>query len=165
MVAAALLLSRYVLPPLFRRGQIVFLPVLGPEQRLRFAPWLPGQDLAANRYGIPEPEQNPANAVDPHALDLVLVPLLAFDPDGYRLGYGGGFYDRTLAKLKAAQIKEGKSSLGVDCVGAGTNDMAAQNVQDPLIGKVQQMRLATQVVKMILKIDEVIKMGKPGQQQ
>lgn len=71
----------------------------------------------------------------------------------------------TLAKLKAAQIKEGKSSLGVDCVGAGTNDMAAQNVQDPLIGKVQQMRLATQVVKMILKIDEVIKMGQPGQQQ
>lgn len=69
----------------------------------------------------------------------------------------------TLARLKAMQIKESKSSLGVDCVAAGTNDMAAQNVLDPLIGKVQQLRLATQVVKMILKIDEVIKMG--GQQQ
>lgn len=70
----------------------------------------------------------------------------------------------TLAKLKALHIKESKASLGVDCVGAGTHDMAAQNVLDPLIGKVQQMRLATQVVKMILKIDEVLKLGQSNQQ-
>ncbi|MBL0028989.1 MAG: 5-formyltetrahydrofolate cyclo-ligase [Rhodanobacteraceae bacterium] len=89
----------HALPSLFRRGQIVFLPVLGADQRLRFAPWLPGQDLAANRYGIPEPEQNAANAVDPHALDVVLVPLLAFDRRGHRLGSGGGWYDRSFAFL------------------------------------------------------------------
>lgn len=100
----------HALPPMFQRGQIVFLPMLGPEQRLRFAPWLPGQDLATNRYGIPEPEQNAANAVDPHALDLVLVPLLAFDRRGHRLGSGGGWYDRSFAFLQA-QTRPAKTVL------------------------------------------------------
>ncbi len=67
----------------------------------------------------------------------------------------------TLAALKAAQVKTGHAHLGVDCLQRGTNDMRAQHVVDPLIGKIQQFRLATQVVKMILKIDEVIKMGAP----
>jgi len=91
----------HALPALYRRGQIVFLPVLADDERLRFAPWLPGQELAANRFGIPEPEQNVANAVDPHALDVVLVPLLAFDRRGHRLGSGGGWYDRSFAFLQA----------------------------------------------------------------
>jgi T-complex protein 1 subunit epsilon len=68
----------------------------------------------------------------------------------------------TLSAVKSAQIKQNSSNLGVDCMLKGTNDMKAQLVLDPLIGKIQQFRLATQVVKMILKIDEVIKMG--GQQ-
>ena len=64
------------------------------------SPWLPGQELVANRFGIPEPEHNPANEVDPRALDLVLVPLLAFDRRGHRLGSGGGWYYRSFAFLK-----------------------------------------------------------------
>lgn len=91
----------HALPPLFRRGQIVLLPVLGNAGTLRFSPWLPGQELVANRFGIPEPEHNPANEIDPRALDLVLVPLLAFDRRGHRLGSGGGWYDRSFAFLQA----------------------------------------------------------------
>jgi T-complex protein 1 subunit epsilon len=56
-------------------------------------------------------------------------------------------------------VKEGITRLGVDCKQAGTNDMKDQGVFETLIGKQQQMQLATQVVKMILKIDDVIMKG------
>ncbi len=62
----------------------------------------------------------------------------------------------TLANVKAMQVKDNNSRLGVDCNNYGTNDMRAQHVADPLISKRQQFLLATQLVKMILKIDDVI---------
>jgi len=65
----------------------------------------------------------------------------------------------TLAELKSRQVTENNPRLGVDCNLKGTNDMRDQGVYDSLIAKVQQFRLATQVVKMILKIDDVIKSG------
>ena len=65
----------------------------------------------------------------------------------------------TLSELKSRQIKESIPSLGVDCKQSGTNDMKEQGVFETLIGKQQQMQLATQVVKMILKIDDVIMKG------
>ena len=65
----------------------------------------------------------------------------------------------TLAEVKAKQIAENNPRLGIDCVQAGTNDMKQQGVYDPLISKIQQFLLATQVVKMILKVDDVIKQG------
>jgi len=69
----------------------------------------------------------------------------------------------TLAEVKARQLAENNPRLGVDCMLKGTNDMREQRVFDPLLGKTQQLLLATQVVKMILKIDDVIKSGEPQQ--
>ena len=66
----------------------------------------------------------------------------------------------TVAAVKAMQQREGKPYLGVDCMQRGTNDMKAQKVFETLIGKQQQLLLATQVVRMILKIDDVIEPGK-----
>lgn len=63
---------------------------------------------------------------------------------------------QALSSVKAQQVKENNPYLGVDCVGKGTNNMKEQGVYETLIGKQQQLRLATQVVKMILKIDDVI---------
>jgi 5-formyltetrahydrofolate cyclo-ligase len=54
--------------------------------------------LATNAFGIPEPITG--NLVDPLQIDLVLVPLLAFDSQGYRVGYGKGFYDRFFAQCR-----------------------------------------------------------------
>ena len=63
-----------------------------------------------------------------------------------------------VTEVKARQLSEGNPFLGIDCIGAGTNDMSdeRQNVFETLIGKKQQLWLATQVCKMILKIDDVI---------
>jgi len=65
----------------------------------------------------------------------------------------------TLAAVKSAQIKDSNPYLGIDCNQLGTNDMREQGIYDPLVSKQQQLLLATQVVKMILKIDDVIKQG------
>ncbi|TVU43638.1 hypothetical protein EJB05_10124 [Eragrostis curvula] len=62
----------------------------------------------------------------------------------------------TLTAVKAQQVKDNNPHCGIDCNDVGTNDMKEQNVFETLIGKQQQILLATQVVKMILKIDDVI---------
>ncbi|HVJ76879.1 MAG TPA: 5-formyltetrahydrofolate cyclo-ligase [Hyphomicrobium sp.] len=73
------------------------LPVMqGKSKPLLMRSWTPGDAMNVAAWGIAEPlEDKPS--VDP---DVVLVPLLAFDARGYRLGYGGGFYDRTLQRLR-----------------------------------------------------------------
>jgi 5-formyltetrahydrofolate cyclo-ligase len=70
--------------------------VVAPDAPLVFRPWSPGTATARSAFGIDEPAAG--EAVRP---DFLLVPLLAFDGRGHRLGYGGGYYDRTLAALRA----------------------------------------------------------------
>ncbi|ORY81604.1 chaperonin-containing T-complex epsilon subunit Cct5 [Protomyces lactucae-debilis] len=65
----------------------------------------------------------------------------------------------TLAAVKSRQIKENNSRLGIDCLSSGTNDMRELFVIDPLIGKRQQLLLATQLCRMVLKIDDSIIAG------
>lgn len=77
-------------------GCIYCLPVLA-EDRLRFAPWRPGDALATNRYGIPEPDVSPGSLLDAGEMALVVAPLVGFDVHGNRLGMGAGWYDRTFA--------------------------------------------------------------------
>ena len=81
------------------RGQRYCLPVIHADRRLRFAPWTAGAAVEPNRYGIPEPVCAPSDLLAPQQLDVVLVPLLGFDRQGHRLGFGGGWYDRSFAWL------------------------------------------------------------------
>jgi 5-formyltetrahydrofolate cyclo-ligase len=73
------------------------LPVLGDDERLRFAPWRPGAPLRNNRYGIPEPDVASEALLTADLMALVVVPLVGFDTHGHRLGMGGGWYDRSFA--------------------------------------------------------------------
>ena len=61
---------------------------------LHYLAWQPGQPLLADACGIPAPAEAPGAELRPAELALLLVPALAFDPGGFRLGYGGGWYDR-----------------------------------------------------------------------
>lgn len=88
--------------PLLRKladaGAALALPVVaGKGQPLTMRGWRFGAPLASGVWGIREPMPD-APAVDP---DILIVPLLAFDRRGYRLGYGAGYYDMTLTALRA----------------------------------------------------------------
>ncbi|HLG89834.1 MAG TPA: 5-formyltetrahydrofolate cyclo-ligase [Alphaproteobacteria bacterium] len=72
------------------------LPSVEEGRALTFRLWLPGAALLPGRYGIPSPSLD-SPAILP---DILLVPMLAFDRRGHRLGYGGGHYDATLAALR-----------------------------------------------------------------
>merc|ERR1711874_709096 len=67
-----------------------------------------------------------------------------------------------LSDVKSLQVKENNPRLGIDCLKRGTNDMKAQNVIETLLAKKQQISLATQLVRMILKIDDIRLPGEPG---
>ncbi len=71
----------------------VVLPVTTPNKPLVFRRWFPGDAMQPERFGTHAPTG------DVMLPDVLLVPLLAFDATGARLGYGGGYYDRTLAAL------------------------------------------------------------------
>ena len=94
----------------------VYLPVLAEPntQRLWFIPYTPDTKLRNNRFGIPEPiHSNKIRLRKTLSLDLILMPLVAFDPQGNRVGMGGGFYDRTLAFLRHRKYWHKPNLMGV----------------------------------------------------
>lgn len=78
-----------------------FLPVIQTDQTLKFVRYENGDALQPNQFKIPEPQISPEKIIAPQTLDLVLMPLLAFDMTGNRLGMGAGYYDRTFAFKKS----------------------------------------------------------------
>ena len=82
-------------------GKHCYLPLIHNNELL-FIRHHQDSSLVKNRMGIPEPIYQRSAEVSASSLDLVCMPLVAYDNRGNRLGMGGGFYDRTLEKLRAA---------------------------------------------------------------
>ena len=85
-------------------NQNLLLPVIEENNLMNFFPWKKNEVLQVNRYGMLEPFKSKKNVPD-----VMLIPLLTFDKDKYRLGYGKGFYDRYLNKY----LKKSKNIITV----------------------------------------------------
>ena len=101
---------------------------------LVFRAWKPGDPLVVGRFNIPEPD---AKARERRP-DLVLVPVLAFDRHGYRLGYGGGFYDRCLAEHRA---KRTIRAIGIAFAGQEVEELPREPTDEPLDAVVTEERV------------------------
>ncbi len=96
-----------LLETLAGKGMTICLPVVAQMAApLEFRKWQPGDPTEAGKWDIPVPCAGSELVVP----SIMLVPMLAFDRRGYRLGYGGGFYDRTLEQLRAGP---GVTAIGV----------------------------------------------------
>lgn len=82
---------------LWQRKIKVYLPILTRYRRrpMRFAPFTLKSKLAANHFGINEPQVDKRQLIDGSRLDIVITPLVCFDAAGNRIGMGGGYYDKT----------------------------------------------------------------------
>jgi 5-formyltetrahydrofolate cyclo-ligase len=99
----------YTLQEKFLKTHIVISRSLAETVEMEHYQWVPDMTLTVNSWGILEPNPHSSIHYPLSEIDLVLIPLLAFDRYGNRVGYGKGFYDRFLAKCRSDVLKVGVS--------------------------------------------------------
>lgn len=117
-------------------GKKTYLPVLHPilHNRLWFVPYTRKTRLVKNIYRIEEPPIIKAPRRPPWALSLVLLPLVAFDPSGNRMGMGGGYYDRTFSFKDREKGLAGPELIGLAHELQRVESLPVENWDIPLSG-------------------------------
>ncbi len=105
-------------------GLVAVPVIIGADQPLKFSRWTPGAAMKAGAFGAMIPEVD--DFLEP---EILIVPLLAFSRSGARLGYGGGFYDRTLEMLRA---RRSTLAIGFAFAGQETDDVPLEPTDQPL---------------------------------
>jgi 5-formyltetrahydrofolate cyclo-ligase len=120
---------RPLIEALHARGCVCALPVVTVKHMpLTFRVWEPGMSFIVSSFGIPEPGPDRA----PVTPDISIVPLLAFDDEGYRLGYGGGYYDRTIEQLRMLRRDPPYLTVGVAFAGQRMEHLPRERFDQPL---------------------------------
>jgi len=105
---------QHIIEHAWQMKKTVYLPILSPlKNSLYFAPYHKNNRMINNRFGIQEPICSPSEWKKAWQLNLLLLPLVAFDTQGNRMGMGGGFYDRTLAYLNHFQHWKKPTLIGL----------------------------------------------------
>lgn len=121
-----------IIDDLQSRGKRVFIPVSVPATKALIVSELKDyeNDLEVGHFGVMEPKEEALRPVDPSILDLVIVPGVAFDKRGYRIGYGGGYYDRFIPRLpeKATTVSLAFDMQLIDKIPTSHYDMAVQYI-------------------------------------
>lgn len=128
------------------QGKTTFLPVLArfPKGHLWWLPYYIDTPLYRNRFGIPEPAHaRRLRSTKLRSLDLILVPLVAFDSSGQRIGMGGGFYDRSLARIRHTHSWHRPRRIGVAFSWQEVEHIPAQPWDVPLDGIVTDQGITT----------------------
>jgi len=99
----------------FSMGKQISVPILRKNGSMGFRELSPDSTLLPNIFGLLEPQEG--KFVDPHRLDIVITPLVAFDSSGNRIGMGGGYFDRTFSFLKGRKLWRHPKLIGAafDC--------------------------------------------------
>lgn len=94
-------LTKPIIDDLLQQRKRVFVPVTVPKTKELIVSELKSfeDDLEIGHFGVMEPKKDALRPVDPTIIDLIVVPGVAFDKEGYRVGYGGGYYDRFIPRL------------------------------------------------------------------